>query len=57
MKQGSDIKKNKRKELFCLIDEDSAFVPIENIRIIELVIGNLEEVKQRLNRIKTINNE
>ena len=56
MKQRSDIKKDKRKELFCLIDDDSAFVPVENIRIIELVIDNLEEAKQRLNRIKTMNN-
>ena len=57
MKQGSDIKKNKRKELFCLIDDDSAFVPVENIRIIELVINNIEEAKQLLKRIRIMNNE
>ena len=62
MKQGSDMEKdkrkraNKRKELFCLIDDDLAFVPVENIRIIEYVIDNLEEVKQRINRIKSIEN-
>jgi hypothetical protein len=34
-------------------DDDLAFVPIENIRIIERVILNLEEVMQRLRRIRT----
>ena len=34
-------------------DDDFAFVPVENIRRIEQVIGNLMEVKQRLNKMKS----
>jgi len=48
--------KGLHKELFCLIDYDSAFFPIENIRIIEVAIVNLKDVKYRINEIKTINN-
>ena len=57
MKLRSDIEKNENKNtdncegFFCSNDDNFAFVPVENIRIIERVINNLEEVKQRLNKL------
>ena len=57
MKLRSDIEKNEnkstdiREDFFCSNDDNFAFVPVENIRMIERVINNLEEVKQRLNKI------
>ena len=42
-----------RVEFFNSNSENFAFVPIENIRIIEQVINNLEAVKQRLNIINS----
>lgn len=41
-----------REEFLYSDDDDLAFVPIENIRIIERVILNLKDVKQRLNNIR-----
>jgi len=35
-------------------DNDCAFVPVENIRIIERVLSNLEEVKHRLKKMKPL---
>ena len=40
-----------REEFFGSNKENFAFVPVENIRIIEQVIDKLEEVKHRLNTI------
>ena len=42
-------KTDKRKELLRFDDDEIAFVPVENIRIIEQVISNLEEIKRLLN--------
>ena len=58
MKPGSDIEKNKnespdnRAERCSSNDDNFAFVPAENIRIIERIIDNLTDAKQRLNRIR-----
>ena len=43
----------KREELLHSEDDNLAFVPIENIRIIERVILNLEEVMLRLRSFRT----
>ena len=44
-------KSTDRAEFFSLNNENFAFVPVENIRIIEQVINNLEAIKQRMNTI------
>jgi len=46
---------DKREDFSRFGDNDCAFVPVENIRIIERVMGNLEEVKQRLKELKQFN--
>ena len=58
MKPENDIEKKEYKRTgnlkeFLLLDDDNiAFVPVENIRTIERVIDNLEEIKQRLNKMR-----
>ena len=57
MKLENDIEKiehkrtNNCEDFSCSGNDNFAFVPIENIRIIERVIGNLEEIKQRLSKV------
>jgi len=48
-------KTDKREDFSRFDDDDCAFVPVENIRIIERVVDNLEEVKQRLKEMKKFN--
>jgi len=48
-------RKTDEQEVFSRFgDNDCAFVPVENIRIIERVMDNLEDVKQRLKELKTL---
>ena len=53
----SKDKRNKTDKLNELIDSsegDFTFVPVENIHIINHIIDNLEEVKQRIEIIRSI---
>jgi len=45
---------DKREDFSRFDDDDCAFVPVENIRIIQRVMDNLEEVKQRLKELKPV---
>ena len=50
-----NTKTGKREDFSRFDDDDCVFVPVKNIRIIERVMDNLEEVKQRLKDLKQFN--
>ena len=52
MKYKDEIEKNKREEFLRLDNDNIIFVPAENLRAIEKVINNWENVKKRFDKIK-----
>jgi len=51
MKYKDEIEKNKREEFLRLDNDNIIFVPAENLRAIEKVINNWENVKKRFDKI------